>query len=46
MRIVDPKTLEAQLNQMPGVVTNGLFAHRGADVMLFGSASGIEKIEV
>jgi ribose 5-phosphate isomerase A len=46
MRIVDPKTLEAQLNQMPGVVTNGLFAHRGADVMLFGGASGVEKIEV
>jgi ribose 5-phosphate isomerase A len=46
MRIVDPKTLETQLNQMPGVVTNGLFAHRGADVMLFGSASGVEKIEV
>jgi ribose 5-phosphate isomerase A len=46
MRIVDPKTLETQLNQMPGVVTNGLFAHRGADVMLFGSESGVEKIEV
>jgi ribose 5-phosphate isomerase A len=46
MRIVDPKTLETQLNQMPGVVTNGLFAHRGADVMLFGGASGVEKIEV
>ncbi len=45
MRIVDPKTLETQLNQMPGVVTNGLFAHRGADVMLFGGASGVEKIE-
>ena len=46
MQIVDPKTLETQLNQMPGVVTNGLFAHRGADVMLFGGASGVEKIEV
>jgi len=46
MQIVDPKTLETQLNQMPGVVTNGLFAHRGADIMLFGSASGVNKIEV
>ncbi len=46
MRIVDPKDLETRLNQMPGVVTNGLFAHRGADVMLFGGASGVEKIEV
>ena len=46
MKIVDPKTLETRLNQMPGVVTNGLFAHRGADVMLFGGSSGVEKIEV
>ncbi len=46
MRIVDPKDLETRLNQMPGVVTNGLFAHRGADVMLFGGASGVNKIEV
>lgn len=46
MRIVDPKKLEAQLNQMPGVVTNGLFAFRGADVMLFGGANGVQKIEL
>jgi ribose 5-phosphate isomerase A len=46
MQIVDPKTLETRLNQMPGVVTNGLFAHRGADVMLFGGSSGVEKVEV
>ena len=46
MRITDPKDLESRLNQMPGVVTNGLFAHRGADVMLFGGDSGVEKIEV
>lgn len=46
MRIVDPKGLETQLNQMPGIVTNGLFAHRGADVMLFGGAGGVDKIEV
>jgi ribose 5-phosphate isomerase A len=46
MQIIDPKMLETQLNQMPGVVTNGLFANRGADVMLFGGSSGVEKIEV
>jgi len=46
MQIIDPKKLETQLNQMPGVVTNGLFAHRGADVMLFGGAGGVNKIEV
>ena len=42
LRILDPKDLETRLNQMPGVVTNGLFAHRGADVMLFGGAGGVE----
>ena len=46
MQIVDPKKLETRLNQMPGVVTNGLFAHRGADVMLFGGADGVKNIEV
>lgn len=46
MRIVDPKTLESQLNEMPGVVTNGLFVHRGADVMLFGSKKEVVKITI
>ena len=46
MDIVNPKELETQMNQMPGVVTNGLFAHRGADVMLFGGADGVQKIEI
>lgn len=44
MRILDPKSLETALNQMPGIVTNGLFAHRGADVMLFGGDNGVNKI--
>lgn len=46
MQILDPKSLENSMNQMPGVVTNGLFARRGADIMLFGGESGVEKIEV
>lgn len=46
LQIMAPKELETQLNQMPGVVTNGLFAHRGADVMLFGGADGVQKITV
>ncbi|MEE9447873.1 MAG: ribose-5-phosphate isomerase RpiA [Arenicellales bacterium] len=45
MQIVNPKELETQMNQMPGVVTNGLFAHRGADVMLFGGENGVQKLE-
>ncbi len=46
LEIVQPKELETQINQMPGVVTNGLFALRGANIMLFGGASGVEKIVV
>ena len=36
LRILDPPALEAELNQIVGVVTVGLFAHRGADVVLVG----------
>ncbi|MEO0953303.1 MAG: ribose-5-phosphate isomerase RpiA, partial [Pseudomonadota bacterium] len=32
LSIVNPKEMESRLNQIPGVVTVGLFAHRGADV--------------
>ena len=34
LEITDPEALEAQINQIPGVVTVGLFAKRGADVLL------------
>jgi ribose 5-phosphate isomerase A len=44
MKITDPKTLETQLNQIVGVVTNGLFAHRSADVLLLGKEDGVETI--
>lgn len=36
LRIVDPLALEAALNQIPGVVSVGLFAHRSADVVIVG----------
>lgn len=39
----DPKTMEAQLNQIPGVVTVGLFARRGADLLLVGGPDGVES---
>jgi len=42
--ILDPPALEADLNQIPGVVTVGLFARRPADVLLVGSAAGVQKI--
>lgn len=40
----DPQRTEAELNNIVGVVTNGLFAVRGADVLLLGSESGVERI--
>jgi len=39
--IVDPVALESRLNQIPGIVTVGLFAIRPANVLLVGTASGV-----
>jgi ribose 5-phosphate isomerase A len=44
LTILNPIELERQLNAIVGVVTNGLFAHRGADVVLVGTDSGVETI--
>ncbi|MBU2742934.1 ribose-5-phosphate isomerase RpiA [Acidithiobacillus thiooxidans] len=37
----DPVKMEAVINLIPGVLDNGIFAHRRADVMLFGSENGV-----
>ncbi|MDQ5878500.1 MAG: ribose 5-phosphate isomerase [Pseudomonadota bacterium] len=42
LAIVEPAELEAVINQIVGVVTNGLFAIRGADVLLLGAADGVQ----
>ena len=42
LAITDPVGLEAALNQLVGVVTVGLFAARPADVLLVGTATGVE----
>ncbi|MDK9726117.1 MAG: ribose-5-phosphate isomerase RpiA [Sterolibacteriaceae bacterium MAG5] len=42
LSITDPVGLETKLNQIVGVVTNGLFAARGADVLLLGTAEGVK----
>lgn len=42
MQIVNPRELEQQLNQITGVVTNGLFAERGADRLILGTSTGIK----
>ncbi|MDH2433383.1 ribose-5-phosphate isomerase RpiA [Pokkaliibacter sp. MBI-7] len=44
LKIVDPKALEQQINMLTGVVTNGLFAHRGANVILMGTPQGVQVI--
>jgi len=45
MHIVDPVGLEAKINNIVGVVANGLFAARPADVLLLGTAQGVERLE-
>ena len=44
LQIHDPKALEFTLNNIAGVVTNGIFAHRGADVVIVGTAAGAQVI--
>ena len=44
LAITDPKGLEAQINQITGVVTNGLFAVRPANLLLLGTAEGVRSI--
>lgn len=44
MQILNPVELETALNHLPGVVTNGLFARRGADVLLLGTSSGVQTM--
>ena len=41
LSILKPLELEAEINNIAGVVTNGLFAQRGADVLLLGAADGV-----
>lgn len=41
LKIVNPPELEEKINMIAGVVTNGLFAHRGADVCLMGTDTGV-----
>lgn len=45
LEIMEPIKLERRLNDIPGVVCNGLFAMRGADLVLAAGPEGIERIE-
>lgn len=44
LQILNPVELETTINHLAGVVTNGLFARRGADVLLLGTTSGVQTI--
>ena len=44
LNILDPVALETEINQIVGVVTNGLFARRGADVCLMGTPDGVQTL--
>lgn len=44
LQISNPVELETTLNQVTGIVTNGLFARRAADILLLGTDTGVEVI--
>ena len=44
LAINNPLEMEARINQIPGVVTVGIFAHRAADVLLVGGDGGVREL--
>ncbi len=44
LEITNPVEMENRLNQIPGVVTNGLFAIRPADVLILAGANGVRTL--
>jgi ribose 5-phosphate isomerase A len=44
LRIVKPLAFESEVNQWPGVVTVGVFAHQRAQVCLLGTAAGVKTM--
>ena len=44
LAIPNPVEMETRINQIPGVITVGLFAHRPADVLLIGNDSGVREL--
>ena len=45
LTIMDPPKLEAELNNVAGVVTNGIFAQRPADVLVLGEPGGVRVLK-
>jgi ribose 5-phosphate isomerase A len=46
LAITNPLEMENRLNQIPGIVTVGLFAQRPADILLIGSNTGVRELRV
>jgi len=44
--LTDPLVMESQINLLPGVVDNGLFAARRADVLLVGRDDGVNQMTI
>jgi len=45
LELTDPTRLETEINSIPGVADNGIFAVRGADTIIIGETSGVKYIE-
>jgi ribose 5-phosphate isomerase A len=45
LKIANPLELETRFNQIAGIVTVGIFAHRPADVLLIGGAAGVKTMQ-
>ncbi len=45
LQITEPAALESEINDIPGVVSVGLFAVRGASVCLLGTSTGVRRME-
>ena len=45
LTILNPVELETEINQIPGVVTNGIFARRPADVLLLATSEGVKTLK-
>ena len=45
LTILNPVELETAINQIPGVVTNGIFARRPADVLLLATPDGVRTLK-
>ena len=46
LKLLDPIKMEQILNDIAGVVTNGIFAHRAADILLYSSEAGIQTLKL